>query len=166
MYHRLIAKPLSVNKSFFLFGPQGTGKTAWLKSLTMPTLYFDLLEAKWRLLFLANPQRLSEYIPPDFTGWVILDEIQKVPELLDEVHRLIEKYHYRFILSGSSVRKLYKKGVNLLAGRALTYYFHPLIAEELGAAFDLTHYLQLGGLPSTYVDEDPQRNYLLLIFAD
>ncbi len=156
MFNRILKKPLMARKSFFLFGPRGTGKTSWLKQAVPDALYFDLLEAKWRILFLANPQRLAEYIAPDFKGWIVIDEIQKVPDLLNEVHRLIESQGYCFILSGSSVRKLYQKGVNLLAGRALTYYFHPLLAQELGAAFNLGHYLQFGGLPSVYLEQDPQ----------
>lgn len=159
MFNRLLSQPLKANKSFFLFGPRGVGKTNWLKKMAPEALYFDLLEAKWRVLFLANPQRLLEYIPPSFTGWVIIDEVQKVPDLLNEVHRLIENHQYRFILSGSSARKLHQAGVNLLAGRALTYFLHPLIFQELGDNFSLQHYLELGGLPSTYLEQDP-KHYL------
>jgi predicted AAA+ superfamily ATPase len=160
MLQRLLKKPLEVNKSFFLFGPRGTGKTSWLREISN-SLYFDLLEAQWRTLFLANPQRLSEYIPPDYKGWVILDEVQKVPDLLNEVHRLIELKKYKFILSGSSARALRKKGVNLLAGRALIYHMYPLIYQELKEKFVLKHYLQYGGLPSIYYHEDNPSHYLL-----
>ena len=74
----------------------------------------------------AQPNRLENIIPPKYTGWVILDEVQRVPELLNEVHRLIESRKLRFVLTGSSARSLRRKGVNLLAGRALTYHMHPM----------------------------------------
>lgn len=82
--------------------------------------------------------------------------MQRIPELLNEVHRLIEKYRYKFILTGSSTRKLRRKGHNLLAGRALTYALHPLSAIELGGDFDLNHSLKYGHLPGAYVESDPK----------
>lgn len=84
-----------------------------------------------------------------------MDEVQKVPALLDEVHRLIESRRLRFALTGSSARKLKRGGANLLAGRALNLELHPLTAAELGADFDLTHSVRFGCLPSAYVDQDP-----------
>ncbi len=155
MFVRSLHKPLTFNKSFFLFGPRGAGKTAWLKSSLPNALYFDLLKAKWRNLFLANPGELEKMIPAGFDDWIILDEVQKVPSVLDEVHRLIESNDYKFILTGSSSRKLKRKDVNLLAGRARTYYLHPLIATELGNAFNLRKYLDVGGLPESYLSDDP-----------
>ena len=137
-----------------MFGPRGTGKTEWLKSNLPDALYFDLLKARWRNLFLANPHELEKLIPAGFQHWIILDEVQKVPSILDEVHRLIETYHYPFILTGSSARKLKQKNVNLLAGRARTYHLYPLIATELGKAFDLKKYLIQGGLPEAYLSKD------------
>ena len=80
-------------------------------------IYLDLLESDLYTELLASPQRLERKIPPDYRGWVVIDEVQKVPELLDEVHRLIERKRLRFSLTGSSARKLKRKGVNLLAGR-------------------------------------------------
>ncbi|OGT22976.1 MAG: ATPase [Gammaproteobacteria bacterium RIFCSPHIGHO2_02_FULL_42_13] len=154
MFSRSLHKPLSFNKSFFLFGPRGVGKTQWLKSQLPHALYFDLLKAKWRNLFLADPGQLAELIPEGFTDWIILDEVQKSPRVLDEVHRLIETYHYKFILTGSSARKLKRQKVNLLAGRARTYYLYPLTASELGDAFDVKQYLSVGGLPEAYLSED------------
>ena len=120
-------------------------------------LYFDLLEAEIYTDFLANPQRLENFIPKNFSDWIIIDEIQRVPDLLNEIHRLIEKYRYRFILTGSSPRKLKRKGPNLLAGRALTYHLYPLIAKELGRDFNLKHSLTYGQLPSVYEESEPEK---------
>jgi predicted AAA+ superfamily ATPase len=141
-------------KSFFLFGPRGTGKTTWLKTTFPDALYLDLLFTHYQTL-LSNPSRLESLIPPNFNQWIILDEIQKIPALLDEVHRLIESKKFRFILTGSSARSLRKKGVNLLAGRALTYHMHPLTAPELGRSFSLSQSLKLGHLPSVFIDQAP-----------
>lgn len=151
MYSRLLAPP--ARSSFFLFGPRGTGKTTWVKSNFPRALYFDLLKADYNFL-LANPSRIEEGIPRDFGDWVIIDEIQKIPQLLDEVHRLIEDKHYKFILTGSSARKLRRGGVNLLAGRARIFNMHPLTAAELGDDFNLRKCLQFGGLPGVLTAED------------
>lgn len=154
MYTRLIQPPRA--KSFFLFGPRGTGKTTWVKSAFPQAVYLDLLEAELFNDLLANPQRLENFIPKDFNDWVIIDEVQRIPELLNEVHRLIEKYKYKFILTGSSARKIKRKGPNLLAGRALTYSLHPLTVLELGRDFDLNHSLKYGQLPCVYTESDPK----------
>ena len=90
------------DKSFFLFGPRGVGKTDWLRRTFPNDLYFDLLEARTYSLLLEDPTRLGERIPRDYPGWVILDEVQRIPELLNEVHRLIESRRLRFIMTGSS----------------------------------------------------------------
>ncbi len=155
MYKRIISPP--ENKSFFLFGPRGTGKTTWLKKNFPKALYLDLLEGELFTTFLADPQRLENFIPKEFTQWVILDEVQRVPSLLNEVHRLIESRKFKFILTGSSARKLKKKDVNLLAGRALAYRMYPLTSKELGEDFSLPHSLLLGHLPSTFQEEDPKK---------
>lgn len=154
MYSRLIEPPK--DKSFFLFGPRGTGKTTWVKSKFAKALYLDLLEAELFNDLLANPQRLENFIPKNFNDWVIIDEIQRIPELLNEIHRLIEKSKYKFILTGSSARKIRRKGVNLLAGRALSYHLYPLTALELGNDFDLNHSLAYGQLPCVYTEENPK----------
>lgn len=157
MYSRLIKSP--ENKSFFLFGPRGTGKTTWVKQSFPNAVYIDLLESRLFNDLLADPQRLVNFIPNNFNDWIIIDEVQKIPELLNEVHRLIEKHKYKFILTGSSARKLRRKGPNLLAGRALNYSMHPLTAIELGKDFDLNHSLMFGNLPSVYVESNP-KDYL------
>jgi len=155
MYSRFISPPKA--KSFFLFGPRGTGKTTWVKSAFPKAAYIDLLEAELFNDLTANPQRLSNFIPLDFKDWVIIDEVQRIPELLHEVHRLIETKKYRFILTGSSPRKLKRKGPNLLAGRALTLSMHPLSVAELGDDFQLEHSLRYGQLPSVYTEADPKK---------
>lgn len=157
MYSRLIKSP--ENKSFFLFGPRGTGKTTWVKQSFPNAVYIDLLESRLFNDLLADPQRLVNFIPNNFNDWVVIDEVQKIPELLNEVHRLIEKHKYKFILTGSSARKLRRKGPNLLAGRAFNYSMHPLTAIELGKDFDLNHSLMFGNLPSVYVESNP-KDYL------
>ena len=144
-------------KSFFLFGPRGTGKTTWVKSAFPKAAYIDLLEAELFNDLTANPQRLSNFIPPGFKDWVIIDEVQWIPELLHEVHRLIETQKYRFILTGSSPRKLKRKGPNLLAGRALILSMHPFSVAELGNDFQLDHSLKYGQLPSVYTEADPKK---------
>lgn len=154
MYSRILSPPK--NKSFFLFGPRGTGKTTWVKSAFPKAIFIDLLESEIYNDLLANPQRLETFIPKDFKNWVIIDEVQRVPELLNEIHRLIEKKQCVFVLTGSSARKLRKKGVNLLAGRALTYSFHQLTAIELAKDFNLAHSLKFGQLPCVYTEKDPK----------
>lgn len=157
MYSRLIK--IQGEKSFFLFGPRGTGKTTWLKQNFPQALYLDLLEAELFNDLTANPQRLQNLIPPSFKNWVILDEVQKIPTLLNEVHRLIENQNFKFILTGSSARKLRQKGVNLLAGRAITHHMYPLTALELGNDFSIKDSLQFGHLPSIF-KEDDKKKYL------
>ena len=117
MFPRLLTVPKA--QSFFLFGPRGVGKTAWLHSQMPDALFFDLLDARVFTQLLAAPERLGEQIPADYAGWVVLDEIQRVPELLNEVHRLIEARRLKFALTGSSARKLRRGGFDLLAGLAL-----------------------------------------------
>lgn len=153
MYARALNYP--PDKSFFLFGPRGTGKTTWVKNSFPNGILIDLLDSALYNSLLPAPQRLEDFIPPGFDNWVIIDEIQRIPELLNEVHRLIENRHIRFVLTGSSARKLRKKGVNLLAGRAVTRAMHPLTAGELGDDFSLDHSLRYGLLPSVYIESDP-----------
>jgi predicted AAA+ superfamily ATPase len=143
--------------SFFLFGPRGTGKSAWVRATFPKAAYLDLLDPALQVELLAAPERLSQKIDAGHRGRVVIDEVQKVPPLLDEVHRLIETRRLGFVLTGSSARKLRRSGVNLLAGRARTHFMHPLTARELGRDFDLAHSLRHGQLPAAYVEADPAR---------
>lgn len=136
------------DRSFFLFGPRGTGKSTWLRQALGDAPRLDLLDASLFLELTRDPHRLEAIVGnrPAQT-WVVLDEIQKVPALLDEVHRLIEARRWRFALCGSSARKLRRGGANLLAGRALTLGLEGFIAAELGDRFDLPAVLEWGTLP-------------------
>lgn len=157
MYERLLKLPFKGEKSFFLFGPRGTGKTTWITSHVKDGLYLDLLENRLYTRLLADPQYLENLIPDGFPNWIIIDEVQKIPTLLNKVHRLIERKHYKFILTGSSARSLRRKGVNLLAGRALTYFMHPLTALEIGQDFQLERILKYGCLAAISQESDPEK---------
>jgi predicted AAA+ superfamily ATPase len=119
-FKRIIHIPLKTRKSFFLFGPRGTGKTTWLRQHLPEALFFNLLQSEPYNRLSANPGLIREMIPPHYSDWIIIDEIQRIPEMLNEVHDLIESQKHIFILTGSSARKLRQKGINLLTGRALT----------------------------------------------
>ena len=155
MYARILEEPLRGERSFFLFGPRGTGKTTWLRAKCPAALYLDLLAGDLYARLLARPERLSELIPPGYPDWVILDEGQRGPLVLNEVHRLIEGQGHRFILTGSSARSLRSRGVNLLAGRAHTYHMYPLVAAELAQDFTLERSLQFGHLPQACREQEP-----------
>jgi predicted AAA+ superfamily ATPase len=150
---------LPADKNFFLFGPRGTGKSTLLRNVFPDAIFFDLLDLGLYSELLAHPQRLEALSLPRMPARIVIDEIQRIPALLDEVHRLIERRRWRFALTGSSARKLRRGGVNLLAGRARTLAMHPLTAAELGDRFDLRHSVRYGQLPSVYVESDP-RQYL------
>jgi predicted AAA+ superfamily ATPase len=134
--------------SFLLFGPRGTGKSTWLRQRLPEAKSFDLLDASLFLELSREPNRLEALIGNQEEGnWVVLDEIQKVPLLLDEVHRLMEKHKWRFALCGSSARKLRRGGANLLAGRALTLSMEGFSAFELKGIFNLDFAIDWGMLP-------------------
>jgi predicted AAA+ superfamily ATPase len=136
------------NDSFFLLGPRGTGKSMWLKHTLKNTLVINLLDPAVHREYSAKPERLKELIDAHPAKQVVIDEVQKVPELLSVVHQLIEeKRDIQFILTGSSARKLKRTGVNLLAGRALMSHLHPFMASELQTCFDLNTALEFGLLP-------------------
>lgn len=162
MFKRLLSISKNSKYSYFLFGPRGVGKTSWLRENFADALWFDLLNDKTYTQLLGRPDRLSDWIPTDYHGWVVIDEIQKVPALLDEVHRLIESRKLRFILTGSSARKLRREGVNLLAGRALLKNMYPLTVQEQGDVFSLMDSLRYGHLPLIFSAENPEEKEAFL----
>jgi len=141
-------------KSLFLLGPRQTGKTSLIRHTLKDAKVYDLLDASIFLAMSQNPGRLSQELSPN-ERFVVIDEIQRLPILLNEVHRLIEERRIRFLLTGSSARKLRRGGVNLLGGRARTKYLHPLTYKELGQRFDLFQALERGLIPSIYFSDDP-----------
>lgn len=154
MYTRSLRPP---QDSFFLFGPRGTGKSTWVKQHFPQAAYFDLLNTSLYLRLQQDPshfRKAVEALPKK--SWVVVDEIQKLPQLLNEVHSLIEDHGFKFVLTGSSARKLKREGANLLAGRALTKYFFPLTYEELGKDFNLEEILRFGSLPAVFSKSDTQ----------
>jgi uncharacterized protein len=145
--------------SFFLFGPRGTGKSFLIReTFSAEALYINLLKTSLQLRLQRNPSELEEIIDghgaePEL---VIIDEVQKIPILLDEVHRLIEERGIRFLLTGSSARKLKTGHANLLAGRAWIANLYPLTAHEITLPkFDLDRYLMFGGLPAAWQSDEP-----------
>jgi predicted AAA+ superfamily ATPase len=145
MLNRIIQVP---QQSFFLLGPRGCGKSTWLRAAFPDAFVIDLLSEETYQRLLANPGQFADELRAVSTGrWVIVDEVQRLPNLLNEVHRFIEEKRLRFVLCGSSSRKLKRAGVNLLAGRALRRAMHPFVPEELGEKFDLEETLRYGSLP-------------------
>jgi len=145
-------------KSFFLFGPRSTGKSSLINhQLLANSLVIDLLKGDLFLQLSARPWELSSIIDGETRqfNYVVIDEIQKIPALLDEIHRLIEERKITFLLTGSSARKLRAKGVNLLAGRAWSASLFPLVMDEI-PDFDLNRYLRYGGLPQVYLSQYPE----------
>lgn len=143
--------------SFFLFGPRGTGKSTFIHQSFPDALYIDLLDPEQARSLAARPERLKELVAGrSAPGRVVIDEIQRVPELLAVVHSLIESQKdSTFVLAGSSARKLKRTGVDLLGGRALLRTMHPFMATELGHRFDFSQALRHGMLPVVLASETP-----------
>ncbi len=168
MFNRLIQ--LSPNNSFFLFGARGVGKTHLLKHHfdSSTSLYIDLLDPEENETYSLRPQTLSERLAalPEKIDWVIIDEIQKIPKLLDIVHQGIDSSRFKFVLSGSSARKLKYGGSNLLAGRAFVNNLFPLTRLEIGDRFSLQAALTWGTLPRIFAfDDDDDRRAFLRAYA-
>jgi predicted AAA+ superfamily ATPase len=151
-YPRLSRLP---GQSFFLLGVRGVGKSTWARWNLADAHRIDLLDEARYQDYLVDPSLFAAElgsVPPE--GWVVVDEIQRLPNLLNEVHRFIEERRLRFALLGSSARKLKAAGVNLLAGRALRRTMHPLTPAELGCDFDLETALRSGTIPLVWTAED------------
>lgn len=150
--------------SIFLFGARQTGKSTLLKQQLRDAVYIDLLDTELRMRFQRRPSLLYSMLkdnPSEIA--VVIDEIPEVPELLNEVHRLISERGLRFVLCGSSARKLKRKGYNTLGGRAFPCYFYPLVSAEI-PDFDLNRALIQGMIPPHYLSKNPRR--LLSAYVD
>jgi predicted AAA+ superfamily ATPase len=150
--------PLLEMKSFFLFGPRATGKTTLIRQqLSEKATIIDLLDSRYFLRLSSDPHELESIVSASPAKIIVIDEIQRIPELLNEVHRLIESRKLTFLLTGSSARKLRRGKANLLAGRVWNAGMFPLIYREMND-FNLERYLRYGGLPavfsSTYPEEE------------
>ena len=169
MFKRL--RKFNLKHHLFLFGPRGSGKSTLLKERFNPktNVWFDLLDSKVEDEFFRNPNGLYAIVeaqPKEITH-VIIDEVQKVPKLLDEVHRLIEETNKIFILTGSSARKLKRGGANLLAGRAFVYHLYALSCFEVGESFEINEALRWGTLPKIYsLKEEGDKEEFLRSYAN
>ncbi len=149
---RLLELP---NRSFFLFGPRGVGKSTLLKSERTWDLQVDLLNSRLYLDLKQDPHKLWEMTGHLKSGsWILIDEVQKIPELLDEVHALYEERRLQFALSGSSARKLKRGGANLLAGRALDLRLFPFVYPEVSDLYSIDQILDRSCLPTILTDKD------------
>lgn len=148
-------KKLLEKKSYFLLGPRQTGKSLLIQELLKDIKKYDLLLSSDFRKLSFNPGAIREEITPK-DKIIVIDEIQKLPELLDEIQYLIENKGINFLLTGSSARKLKKKGINSLGGRARIQYFHPLTYWELKDEFNLNKMINHGLMPSIYFSDDPE----------
>ena len=155
----LTRKLEKIESSSFLLGPRGTGKSTWIKeNYRYNSVVYDLLNTSELIRLSREPSLLYQetaHLQPG--AWVIIDEVQKIPALLNEVHRIIEEKKLKFILSGSSARKLEESGVNQLAGRALTYNMFPLVFPEVDFELELEKQISFGMLPSSYLSPNPKK---------
>jgi len=160
MFKRNLILPRPGTESFFLWGPRQTGKSTLLREMYGGGRWVDLLKAEEFRRYVARPELLRQELEAEAharTHQIVIDEIQKVPALLDEVHWLIENRGLHFALCGSSARKVKRGAANLLGGRAMRYELHGLSASELGREFDLDRILNNGYLPRIYEASRPQR---------
>ena len=157
VYRRIARLP---GRSFFLFGVRGVGKSSWARTTLPDALRLDLLDEALFHDLLADPSLFRDLVSAVTPGdWVVIDEVQRIPALLNEVHRQIEERGLRFALLGSSARKLKTAGTNLLAGRAIRKAMYPLVPQELGADFNLNDVLMYGSIPLVWT-ADSRREVL------
>lgn len=168
MIDRLLILPKK--QSFFLFGARNTGKSTWVSMSfnKKECFWIDLLDPTQESMYTMHPERLEEHVKAldASVKYVVIDEVQKIPRLLDVVHRLIESTDKYFIMTGSSARKLKRGSANLLAGRALSYHFFPFTFLELGEQFNLNTAIHYGLLPYIYhLEDDIARQRFLITYA-
>jgi uncharacterized protein len=155
-YPRLLTPP---RQTFFLFGMRGVGKSTWARQAFPDAPRFDLLDEGLFQSYLRDPRLFGRELLRMTPGqWIVVDEVQRLPALLNEVHRFIEERKLRFVLLGSSARELKQAGTNLLAGRALRRVMLPLLPAELGEDFDLASVLRFGSLPVIWGSTDRQES--------
>lgn len=158
MLNRKLHLPSQGEETFFLWGPRQTGKSTLLKKCYPDALWIDLLKADEFRRYLDNPELLRQELPSQGDmPFVVIDEVQKLPALLDEVHWLHENRKIHFALCGSSARKVKRGHANLLGGRAIRYEMFGFIAEELTKEFNLIRILNHGYLPRIYLSKQPKR---------
>ncbi len=160
MFTRSLQLPEPGTETFFLWGPRQVGKSTLLKERYRDARWVDLLKSEEYRRYLTRPEYLREELEAD--GWeygrqIVIDEIQKVPRLLDEVHWLMENRGFHFALCGSSARKMRRRSVNMLGGRAVRYELRGLVSAELGDAFELDRILNHGYTPRMYESQRPRR---------
>ena len=160
MFNRALDLPIPGTETFFLWGPRQAGKTTLLRKRYPDARWTDLLKSDEFRRYVTHPELLRQEIEAEgeYTGrQVVIDEVQKVPTLLDEVHWLLENRGVHFALCGSSARKVRRGAANLLGGRALRYELRGLTSSEIGADFDLDRMLNYGYLPRMYEAARPRR---------
>ena len=160
MYTRNLQLPASGKETFFLWGPRQIGKTTLLRERYPDCKWLDLLRSDEYIYYSTHPERLRQEIEaegPQPAKQIVIDEVQRIPELLNEVHWLIENHQLKFALCGSSARKVRRGGANLLGGRAFRYVMHGLTGGELGDEFDLDRLINHGYLPRAYESGEPTR---------
>jgi predicted AAA+ superfamily ATPase len=167
IYPRIYKPPRG---NFFLFGPRGVGKSTWARQAFPEARRIDLLDESLYQSYLVDPEAFAAELRALSPGaWMVVDEIQRIPGLLNQVHRFIEEKRLRFVMLGSSARRLKTAGTNLLAGRALKKTMFPLLPEELGADFNLEGVLTFGSLPvivQAESKEDTLRAYVELYLKE
>ncbi len=167
IYPRIYKPP---GRSFFLFGPRGVGKSTWARWTFPEARRIDLLDESLYQSYLVDPEAFAAELRTLSPGaWLVVDEIQRIPGLLNQVHRFIEEKRLRFVMLGSSARRLKTAGTNLLAGRALKNTMFPLLPEELGPDFNLERVLTFGSLPvivQAESKEDTLRAYVELYLKE
>ena len=162
MYTRCLTLP---RRTFFLFGPRGTGKTTWLQGVLPSARWYDLLDELELSRLAREPWLLRAEVEALPKGsWVVIDEVQRLPGIIDVVQGLLTRRpgHCHFALTGSSARRIKREGANLLPGRAVNRSFFPLTASELGGDFDIERVLRFGGLPAVQAETDEATRMALL----